>query len=335
MAGILAMRATTSSMFAAEISSGSIGVAGSVTARPVRIHAALHAALCAGLVEDVDGAVGQLVVAQVPRRELGRGLDRIIGVVHAMVPFVAGAEALQDPHGLLNRRFVDDDLLQPARERPVLLDVLELFVRRRTDQAQLPGRQDWLDEGRQVHRAAGRGSGTDGGVDLVDEEDRHRALRERVDDGLEAFLEVAAKARAGEEGTRVEREDFGALEQIRHVVVEEPGGEAFGERRLAHARVADKHRVVLAAPAEDLHRALELVGTANQRIELTGAGSGGQVGRVGGQRVACGGAAALAAAGFGVGRRFAGVGPGGRGWRQLRLSVRDVFEDVEPGDALP
>ena len=245
------------------------------------------------------------------RRELGRRLERILGVAHAMVPFVAGAQALQDLDGLLNRRLVDDDLLQPARERAVLLDVLELFVRRRADQAQLAGRQDRLDERREVHRAAGRGAGADGGVDLVDEEDRHRPLRERVDDGLEALLEVAAKARAGEQRAGVEREDFGALEQIRHVVVEQARGEAFGERRLADARVADEHRVVLAAAAEDLHRALELVGAADQRIELAGAGARGQVGGVGGQRVARGRAAALAAAGLGVGRRSPVSGPPG------------------------
>ena len=242
----------------------SIAAGFAVRARRRRVSRVLRA----GLVEHVDGAVGQPVVAQVPRRQLRRRLERIVGVAHAVVRLVARAQALQDAHGLLDRRLVDRDLLQPPRERAVLLDVLELLVRRRADHAQLAGREDRLDQRREVHRAAGRGAGADGRVDLVDEEDRHRALRERVDDRLEALLEVAAEARAGEQRRRVEREDLGALEQLRHVVLQQPRGEAFGERGLADAGVADEHRIVLAPAAEDLDRALQLVGAADQRIEL-------------------------------------------------------------------
>ena len=90
--------------------------------------------------------------------------------------FVARAQALQDAHGLRDRRLVDRDLLQPPRERAVLLDVLVLLVRRRADDAQLAGRQDRLDQRRQIHRAAGGRAGADGRVNLVDEEDRHAPL---------------------------------------------------------------------------------------------------------------------------------------------------------------
>ena len=63
----------------------------------------------------------------------------------------------------------------------------------------------------EIHRAAGGRAGADRRVDLVDEEDRHRPLGQRRDDRLEALLEVAAEARAGEQRRRVEREDLGAL----------------------------------------------------------------------------------------------------------------------------
>ena len=100
----------------------------------VSLPRALHPDLRAGLVEHVDRAVGQLVVAQVAGRELCRRFERFLRVADAMVPLVARAQPLQDLDRLLNRRLVDDDLLQPPRERAVLLDVLELFVRRRADQ---------------------------------------------------------------------------------------------------------------------------------------------------------------------------------------------------------
>ncbi len=61
---------------------------------------------------------------------------------------------------------------------------------------------------------------------------------------------------------------------------EQSRGESFGERRLADARIAHEHGIVLAAPAEDFHRPLQLVGAADQRIELAGARAIGQIHRV-------------------------------------------------------
>ncbi len=154
-----------------------------------------------------------------------------------------------------------------------------------------------------------------------------------MDDGLEAFLEVAAEAGAGEQRSGVEREHLGAFEQIGDVLVEQPRGQPFGESGLAHARVAHEHRVVLPPPAEDFHRPLELVGAADQRIEFAGLGARGQVARIGGERVARGRAATIPGASLGF-RRFAAVSATRGRRRHLRLAVRDVFEHIEPGDAL-
>ncbi len=290
-------------MFAAVIS---IWLGSGVRAHHVRLWA-LHSALRAGLVKNVDRAVGQFVITQVPRRQLGRGLDAVVGITYPMMAFVAGAQALKNPHRLLDRRLVNDDLLETARERAVLLDVLELLVRRRANQAQLAGRQDWLDERRQIHRPSRRRPGADGGVDLVDEEDWHRALRECVDNGLETLFEVAAEPRAGQQGAGIEREDLGAFEQVRDVVVEEARRESFGKSRLADAGIADEHRVVLTAPAQNLHCPLELVAAADERVEFPSASACRQVRGIRRQRIASRCAAALADASLGVRRRFAGV----------------------------
>ena len=129
----------------------------------------------------------------------------------------------------------------------------------------------------------------DGGVHFVDEEDRLRPRGERGDDRLEALLEVAAEAGAGEQRAGVEREDLGSGQRALHVVVEQPGGEAFGQRRLPDARITDEHRIVLAAAAEDLDGALQFLGPADQRVEQTLSRPIGQVHAVGGQRIARGG----------------------------------------------
>ncbi len=125
------------------------------------------------------------------------------------------------------------------------------------------------------------------------------------------------------------------FEQIGNVVAsEQPRGQSFGERRLADAGVADEHRVVLPPPAQNLHRPLQFVGPADQRIELAGPGARGQVRRVRAQRIArrwrCRDRRCRP-------RRPAARRPRrlpGSPRRELADAVRDVLEHVEAGDAL-
>ena len=53
-----------------------------------------------------------------------------------------------------------------------------------------------------------------------------------------------------------------------HVAVDDPLGEALDDRGLADAGLADQHRVVLGAAAEDLDHATDLVVAADHRVEL-------------------------------------------------------------------
>ena len=254
-----------------------------------------------------------------------------------MMAFVARAETLQDLDRFLDVGLVDGDLLQAARERAVLLDVLVVLVRRRSHQPELSGCQDGLDQRGEVHGAAGRRAGADRRMDLVDEQDRHRPLAERGDDRLEAFLEVAAEAGAGQQGRGVERKHFGALEHLGDVVLQQARGEPLREGRLADAGVADEDGVVLAAPAQDLERALELRQAADERVQRAVPGARRQVDRICVERVAGRRAAPFTATGVGVAWRHVRIrvrGAAGRGRRDFADAVGDVLEDVESGYAL-
>src|SRR5215510_3953549 len=121
-------------------------------------------------------------------------------------------------------------------------------------------------------------------MDLIDEENRHRALRQRVDDRFEALLEIAAEARA--------------LENLGHVLAQQPRRKPFGQRGLADPGVADEHGVVLPAPAENLDRALELLDAANERIELACARAIGEVQGVRRERISRTGRPSLSLTGF-------------------------------------
>ncbi len=149
----------------------------------------------------------------------------------------------------------------------------------------IAGRQQRLQHGREIHRAARHRAGADGRVDLVDEEDGLRPRAQRLDDGFEALLEIAAKPRACEERARVEREDLGVLQRVLHIIGQQPHRQPFGHRRLPDAGVADEHGIVLAPPAEHFDGALQFVGATDERIEQPLLRAGGQVRAIGRQRI--------------------------------------------------
>ena len=105
------------------------------------------------------------------------------------------------------RRLVDQHLLEAALERGVLLDVLAVFVERgRADAVQLAARERGLEHVAGVDRAFGL-AGADHGVQLVDEDDGLAfVLRDVLQHGLQALLELAAVLGAGEQRRHVERQ---------------------------------------------------------------------------------------------------------------------------------
>jgi hypothetical protein len=240
----------------------------------------------AGLVDDVDRRVGQVAVAQVLVREHGGELERLRGVAHAVVGLVGGLEAAEDLYGLGDGGLQDLDLLEAAGERLVALEGrLEVLVGGRADAAQLAGREGRLEHVAGVHGAARGGAGADDGVDLVDEQDRVGVVLDGGDHGLEALLELAAEAGAGEQGAHVEREDVGAGEGGRDLAFVDAQGQALDDGGLADAGLTDQHRVVLAAPTQDLDDALDLGVAADQQLDAAGGGLGVQVDGVGLERI--------------------------------------------------
>jgi hypothetical protein len=162
----------------------------------------------AGFVDHVDRLVRQLAVGDVLRREINRGADGLVRVLQAVEFLEVGLEAHHDLDRVLDGRLDHVNLLEAAGKRPVLLEVLAVFlVGGRPHAAQRAGLKRGLQQVRCVHRAAGCSAGADDCVDFVDEENRFRLLFEFLHDSLQAFFEVTAIAGAGEQRAHVERVD--------------------------------------------------------------------------------------------------------------------------------
>ena len=241
-----------------------------------RGHAA-DAQPAAGLVDEVDGLVGEVAVGEVAVGQVGRGDQRLVRDADRVVRLVAVAQALEDVDGERHARLVHLDRLEATLERGVLLEVLAVLVDRGgADGLQLAAGQHRLEDGGGVDGALG-GTGTDQRVDLVDEEDDVAARADLLEHLLQALLEITAVAAARHERTEVERVELLARERLGHLVGHDLLGQALDDGRLADARLADEDRVVLGAPRQHLHDAFDLFRAADDRVELAVAGELGEV----------------------------------------------------------
>ena len=125
-----------------------------------------------------------------------------------------------------------------------------------------------LEQVGRVQRAARCRAGADQRVDLVDEQDGVGLVLERLEHALEALLEIAAVLGAGQQRAHVQRVHVGLGQDLGHFLLDDAPGQALGDGGLAHAGLTDQQRVVLAAAAQDLDHALDLVLAADQRIDL-------------------------------------------------------------------
>ena len=103
------------------------------------------------------------------------------------------------------------------------------------------------------------------------------SLRQFVQHGLQALLEFAAELGAGQQRRHVERQHALALERLGHLARDDALRQAFDDGGLAHAGLADQHRVVLGAALQHLDGAADFLVAADHRVELAQAGALGQV----------------------------------------------------------
>ena len=104
---------------------------------------------------------------------------------------------------------------------------------------------------------------------LVDEEDDATlGLGDVFKDRLQAFLEFAAKLRAGDERAHVERDDLAILEALGNVARDNPLREALDDGGLADAGFADENGVVLGPSAEHLNDATDFGVAADDGVHL-------------------------------------------------------------------
>ena len=89
-----------------------------------------------------------------------------------------------------------------------------------------------------------------------------------LEDRLQPLFKLAAEFGARDQRAHIERDDAPVLQPFGNVAAHDALGQALHDGGLAHARLADQHRIVLGAPRQHLDHAADLLVAADHRVEL-------------------------------------------------------------------
>ena len=196
-------------------------------------------------------------------------MQRRVVDLKAMVLFVARAQGTQDGKCLFLVGFSHLHALKAPLERRVLLDIAPVLrERRRADDADLSAPERGLQDVRRVHRSLGAARADDG-VQLVDEQNDVSLAPHLVEQSADALFKFAAVLRSRHHARKVERQNALVKERIGYVSLADPLGKALHDRRLANARLADEHGVVLRAAREDADGARDLLLSPDDGVEAS------------------------------------------------------------------
>ena len=184
---------------------------------------------------------------------------------------------LQDLDRLVDGRLVDHDRLEPALQRRVLLDVLAVLVQGGgADALHLAAGQAGL----RMLEASTAPSAAPAPTSVCSSSmNRIASLLARSSSMIflsrssnsPRYLVPATSEPMSRVSTRLSISVSGTSPR------DDALGQALDDGRLADARLADQHRVVLGVAAEDLDDPLDLLLAADDRVELAGPGQLGQV----------------------------------------------------------
>ena len=237
----------------------------------------LHPHPGGGLVDEVDGLVGQAAIPDVPGGEGHGGVDGPVGDLEAVVGLVPIPQAPEDGPGGVLVGLGHQHGLEPPLQGGVLLDILPVLVGGGgADDLQLPPAQGGLDDVGRVDGPLG-GARPHDGVELVDEEDDVAHPAHLGQDVLHPLLKFPPVLGARHHGGEIQGHEALGAQLVGHVPGHHPAGQALGHGGLAHAGLADEGGVVLLPAGEDLDDPLDLLLPAHHRIQHAPGGQAGEI----------------------------------------------------------
>ena len=184
--------------------------------------------------------------------------------------FVLLLQATQNSDGVFHGRFADVHLLETTLQRSIFLNVFAVLIKRcGTNGMQLATRQRRLKHVARIQGAIATCTCANNGMQLIDEQDDTAfGLLYFAQNALQTIFEFATILRACHHCAQIKRNDVLVAQRGRNVARHNTLRQAFNNCRLACARFANKHRVVLGTARKHLNGAADLFRATDHGVKL-------------------------------------------------------------------
>ena len=234
----------------------------------IRCRRRFHADLGGGFIDDIDGFIRLETIRDVTTGKFDSRFHCFIGDLCFMKGFVAITQTLQDLQRIFRCRFTDFDRLEATFQSSILFDILLIFFQSgRTDAAQLPACQSRFHDIGCIHGAFRRACSHQC-MQFIDEKDPVFMFLHFINDFFQPFLKFASVLGTGDDGGHIERNHMAVLQDLRHIMRNDPLCKPFCDGCLAYARLTDEDRVVLISAGQDLDHTIDLRLTPDDRVDL-------------------------------------------------------------------
>ena len=183
--------------------------------------------------------------------------------------FVTLFQSTKNRDGIFDTRLNHKHFLEAPLQGRIFFEIFSILVQRRcADAVQFAPRQGWFQHIARIHGPFGL-AGTDHRMQFIDEEnDLAFLFGEVIQDCFEPFLEFTTEFCAGDQRAHIQRENALVAQALRNFVVDDSLGQALHYGRLANARFAYQHGIVLCPALQYLDSSPDFVIATDDGVEL-------------------------------------------------------------------
>ena len=230
----------------------------------------------AGLVDEVNGLVGEEAVRDVPLGHRNGQTAHFGGDGHMVVVLIVGGDTLEDGHGVLKGGFIHHNRLETPLQGGILLNVFAILGKGSgADDLDLAPGEGGLEDIGCAHGALGI-AGAHQIVDLVDDQDDVAQLLDLLNESFHPALELPTELGARHQRGEVQQIDLLVQQLVGDVPLRDAQGKPLGNSGLAHAGLADEAGVVFLTAIQDLDHPLQLGVAADDTVQLALLGAVGE-----------------------------------------------------------
>ena len=227
----------------------------------------LHVFPAPGFVQRINGLVGQGAVGDIAFGKVHAGIDGIRSVGDMVMVLVAVLDVLEDGDGVFGTRRLKCDALETTVKGSVLFNGLsELVDGGGSNALYLAACQGRFEDVCSVERTRSP-SGTDDGMDFVDEENNLAVVLQFINEASQPFFKLSAVLCTSDERCHIQGNDAFVGNRMGNIPLDYPLCQSFDKGGFSDSGLSDEDGIVFLSSGKYLCRTLYFAATAYNGVE--------------------------------------------------------------------